>query len=145
MRARAVRDAPAARALTASETHLLDRVLTSPPNTLNWRSYCPAKIAGLERNIARTSNSPPGNLVIWHGLPRLRDVETDGNIPPRFRVIERIIEGSRRRDGALRYNRAIELPASPHQEAQLLTEEIQSPRASDGARSPRTQSSRHSG
>jgi hypothetical protein len=80
----AVRDVPAERALTASETHRLARVLTPPPNTLNSRSYFLTKIAGLGRDLARASDWPPGTFVIWRGLSRFRDAEIEASILPRL-------------------------------------------------------------
>ncbi len=69
-------DAPAETALTASEIHLLDQVLTTLPNKRKTLSYYP-KLRGY---FARGGDPPPGNLVTWRGLSRLRDIEISASI-----------------------------------------------------------------
>ncbi|MHB1302259.1 MAG: IS4 family transposase [Acidiphilium sp.] len=77
---RAAPDAPAEMALTASEIRLLDQVLTTLPNTRKTLSYYLTKIARLGGYLARGSDPPPGNLVMWRGLSRLRDIEIGASI-----------------------------------------------------------------
>ena len=80
-------DAPAEMALTASEIRLLDQVLTNIPNTRKTLSYYLNKIARLGGYLARGSDPPPGNLVMWRGLSRLRDIEIGVSISPTLWVI----------------------------------------------------------
>jgi hypothetical protein len=77
---RAAPDAPAEMALTASEIHLLDQLLTPLPNTRKALSCYLTKIARLGGYLARSSDPPPGNLVMWRGLSRLRDIEIGASI-----------------------------------------------------------------
>jgi hypothetical protein len=75
---RAAPDAPPAAALTAPEIALLDQVVRTPgnrkckPGTL---SFYLIKLARLGGYLARASDPPPGNIVIWRGLSRLTDIE----------------------------------------------------------------------
>ncbi len=85
---RAAPDAPAEMALTASEIHLLDHVLTTTPDTRKTLSYYLNKIARLGGYLARASDPPPGNLVMWRGLSRLRDIEIGASISAICGVIE---------------------------------------------------------
>jgi hypothetical protein len=80
---RAVPEAPVELALTASELHVLDHLLTGPPTTRNTLSYYLNKIARLGGYLARGSDPPPGNIVMWRGLSRLRDIELGATIPTR--------------------------------------------------------------
>ncbi len=80
---RAMPDAPAELALTASEIHLLDHLLTAGPTTRKTMAYYLTKIARLGGYLARASDPPPGNIVMWRGLSRLRDIEIGANIPAR--------------------------------------------------------------
>ena len=63
-------------ALTQIETRLLDSLL---PETRQRRkatlSTYLIKIARLGGYLARRSDSPPGNMVMWRGLSRLTDIE----------------------------------------------------------------------
>ena len=63
-------------ALTHLETQLLDSLL---PETRKRRkatlSTYLVKIARLGGYLARTNDSPPGNMVMWRGLSRLTDIE----------------------------------------------------------------------
>ena len=63
-------------ALTQIETRLLDGLL---PETRKRRkatlSTYLIKIARLGGYLARRSDSPPGNMVMWRGLSRLTDIE----------------------------------------------------------------------
>jgi hypothetical protein len=81
MHNRAVPDAPAELALTASEIRLLDQALTTLPNTRRALSCYLTKIARLGGYLARGSDPPPGPVVMWRGLSRLRDIEIGANIP----------------------------------------------------------------
>jgi len=80
---RASPDASAELALTASELHVLDHLLTGPPTTRKTLSYYLTKIARLGGYLARGSDPPPGNTVMWRGLSRLRDIQLGADIPAR--------------------------------------------------------------
>jgi len=68
--------APPLVALTSVETHLLDRLLPAVPKRrkATLSTYL-IKIARLGGYLARTKDSPPGNMVMWRGLSRLTDIE----------------------------------------------------------------------
>jgi hypothetical protein len=73
-----VPDAPPTLAFTALEIRLLDQLakdkgLRGPPRK-SMSTYL-TKIARLGGYLARASDSPPGNMVIWRGLSRLTDIE----------------------------------------------------------------------
>jgi len=76
-------DAPAEIAMTASEIRLLDQVTTVRPVTRKTLSHYLTMIARLGGYLARSSDPPPGNLVIWRGLSRLRDIEIGASLPLR--------------------------------------------------------------
>ena len=63
-------------ALTETEMHLLDLVVRSPPESAGTLSNYLVKLARLGGYLARASDPPPGNTVIWRGLSRLRDIVT---------------------------------------------------------------------
>jgi hypothetical protein len=74
---RAVPEAPASLALTETELRLLDALMNSyPPETALPQplSLYLLKVAKLGGCLARTSDPPPGNLVMWRGLSRLTDL-----------------------------------------------------------------------
>lgn len=71
---RAMADAPAGMALTGSEIHLLDAVLTKPPDTPKTRPSYRTHIAGLRGGLAPANDPPPGDVVMWRGLSRRRDI-----------------------------------------------------------------------
>jgi hypothetical protein len=68
--------APPLIALTGVETQLLDRLLpeVSKRRKATLSTYL-IKIAKLGGYLARTKDSPPGNMVMWRGLYRLIDIE----------------------------------------------------------------------
>lgn len=68
--------APPLVALTQIETRLLDGLLpeTRQPRKATLSTYL-IKIARLGGYLARRSDSPPGNMVMWRGLSRLTDIE----------------------------------------------------------------------
>jgi Transposase DNA-binding/Transposase Tn5 dimerisation domain len=80
---RASPDAPADLALTPTELHVLDHLLKGPLTKRKTLSDYLTKIAKLGGYLARGSDPPPGNLVMWRGLSRLRDIELGANIPAR--------------------------------------------------------------
>jgi Transposase DDE domain len=65
-------------ALTPLEVDLLDRLVKDKPSKIRQRkrlSTYLTKIARLGGYLARASDAPPGNLVMWRGLSRLTDIE----------------------------------------------------------------------
>jgi hypothetical protein len=77
---RSAPDAPPGLALTESERRLLEGVLPSPPTKEKTLAYYLTKPARLGGYLARASDPPPGNTVIWRGLSRLRDIELGAKI-----------------------------------------------------------------
>jgi hypothetical protein len=79
MAQRATPEAPPEGALTEAEIAVLDRLagVTTPaatapaPGTLSWYVLRIAKLGGY---LARTTDPPPGNMVLWRGLTRLTDI-----------------------------------------------------------------------
>jgi len=71
-------DAAPTLALAAAEIELLDQLVADAgnrrcrPRTL---SFYLTKLARLGGYLARASDPPPGNMVIWRGLSRLTDIE----------------------------------------------------------------------
>ena len=64
-------------ALTRTETQLLDRLVPNSagePRRMGFSRYL-TKVARLGGYLARRSDSPPGNMVMWRGLSRLTDIE----------------------------------------------------------------------
>ncbi len=78
MMARAAPNADPAIAFTATEITILDRLVSdsgnrrAKPGTLQL--YL-TKLARLGGYLARTSDPPPGNTVVWRGLRRLVDIQ----------------------------------------------------------------------
>ena len=71
-------DAPPEIALTNGEIRVLDHLV---PDTVKSRrarktlSHYLTKLARLGGYLARASDPPPGNIVIWRGLSRLTDIQ----------------------------------------------------------------------
>ena len=65
-------------ALTKLEIRLLDQLVPERGGTLragiNLSKYL-TKIARLGGYLARASDPPPGNIVMWRGLARLTDIK----------------------------------------------------------------------
>jgi hypothetical protein len=75
---RSAPDAAPDLALTDVETTLLDRLVPdreSPPLRKKALSFYLIKIARLGGYLARASDPPPGNAVMWRGLSRLTDIK----------------------------------------------------------------------
>lgn len=75
---RAAPDAAPAVALAPSETRLLDELVDGAGNRRcrsGTLSFYLIKLARLGGYLARASDPPPGNTVIWRGLSRLIDIE----------------------------------------------------------------------
>lgn len=75
---RAVPEADARIALTDVEIALLDRLVPdknqNSSDTVTLASYL-TRIARLGGYLARTSDPPPGNTVMWRGISRLTDIK----------------------------------------------------------------------
>ena len=75
--------APPQIALTGGEIRLLDHLVTdvskSQRRTKTLSHYL-TKLARLGGYLARASDPPPGNLVMWRGLSRLTDIELGAEI-----------------------------------------------------------------
>lgn len=75
---RTMPDAPPQMALTDGEIHVLDQLV---PDTAAIRrrrktlSHYLTKLARLGGYLARASDPPPGNIVMWRGLSRLTDIQ----------------------------------------------------------------------
>jgi Transposase DNA-binding len=68
-------DAPPTLALTATEIGVLDRLVNDKPKARQKTlSHYLIKIARLGGYLARASDPPPGNTVMWRGLSRLTDI-----------------------------------------------------------------------
>ena len=62
-------------ALTKLEINLLDHIVKDQePYSQKTLSHYLTKIARLGGYLARTSDPPPGNTVIWRGMTRLTDI-----------------------------------------------------------------------
>jgi Transposase DNA-binding len=72
---RSAPDAPPSLALTATEISLLDCLMSdeNSPRPKTLTRYL-TKIAKLGGYLARSSDPPPGNTVMWRGLSRLTDI-----------------------------------------------------------------------
>ena len=67
--------APPTLALTAIEIGVLDRLVNDKPKARQKTlSRYLIKIARLGGYLARASDPPPGNTVMWRGLSRLTDI-----------------------------------------------------------------------
>jgi hypothetical protein len=72
---RSAPDAPPTLALTATEIGVLDRLVNDKPKARRKSlSHYLIKIARLGGYLARASDPPPGNTVMWRGLSRLTDI-----------------------------------------------------------------------
>ena len=76
---RAAPEAPAKLAFTPLEAELLDRLRPAPRATASQHraslSSRLIQLACLGGYLARASDPPPGNTVIWRGMARLTDIE----------------------------------------------------------------------
>ena len=75
MTARATPAASPEVALTPAEIAVLDRIAGEPPDTAERTvSHYLVAVAKLGGYLARASDPPPGNMVVWRGLTRLADI-----------------------------------------------------------------------
>ena len=76
---RAAPQAPATLALTPIEVELLDKLrpvpCTKAPHSKPSIASCLIQLARLGGYLARASDPPPGNTVIWRGMARLTNIE----------------------------------------------------------------------
>jgi hypothetical protein len=61
-------------AFTQIEINLLDQLIKDKKDNSKKLPYYITKIARLGGYLARASDPPPGNLVIWRGFNRLTDI-----------------------------------------------------------------------
>ena len=81
---RAMPDAPPTLAFTPLEVRLLDQLIKDDePSHDCLSSYliCMARLGGY---LARSSDPPPGNTVIWRGMARLTDIELGYQLAQKF-------------------------------------------------------------
>lgn len=69
------KNAPARIAFTDTEINILDNIIKINKVKNKFLSTYLLKLAKLGGYLARTSDSPPGNTVIWRGLSRLTDIQ----------------------------------------------------------------------
>ena len=76
---RTLPDAPPHTALTETEIRVLDRLVPDQSRAQRRRkrtlSHYLTKLARLGGYLARSSDPPPGNIVMWRGLSRLTDIQ----------------------------------------------------------------------
>jgi hypothetical protein len=80
-------DASPALALTEAEIGLLDHLVKDKDQKLRRRktlSHYLTKIARLGGYLARASDPPPGNTVMWRGLSRLTDIALGATVGAKF-------------------------------------------------------------
>ena len=88
---RSAPDAPPRIALTETEIELLDHLVKDKRISSACRktlSHYLIKIARLGGYLARASDPPPGNIVMWRGLSRLTDIELGSRSGLKLWVIE---------------------------------------------------------
>ncbi|KRQ17031.1 transposase [Bradyrhizobium manausense] len=82
---RSAPDAPPTLALTATEIGVLDRLVKDKPKARRKTlSHYLIKIARLGGYLARASDPPPGNMVMWRGLSRLTDIALGAMVGEEF-------------------------------------------------------------
>jgi hypothetical protein len=80
---RSASSAPAAAVFTTIERRLLDHLLPDREKDRARRKSLPSyltKVARLGGYLARASDPPPGNIVMWRGLSRFTDIELGLNM-----------------------------------------------------------------
>ena len=84
---RSAQDVSPKLALTDMEITLLDNLVkdtAKPPIRAKTLTHYLTKIARLGGYLARASDPPPGNMVMWKGLSRLMDIELGATMGVRF-------------------------------------------------------------
>ena len=87
MLARVALQAPATLAFQEAELHLLDHVIKDSGKVARkkmLRSYL-TKLARVGGYLARASDPPPGNMVMWRGQSRLTDIQIGAAIAAKSR------------------------------------------------------------
>ena len=69
-------------ALTATEIAVLDRLVSDAQGRPKTLSQYLTKIARLGGYLARASDPPPGDTVMWRGLSRLTDIALGVTLRP---------------------------------------------------------------
>jgi hypothetical protein len=88
MLARTAPDASPTAALTEQEIEILDQMVSNAGNrqaTPGSLNFYLTKLARLGGYLARASDPPPGNTVIWRGLRRLTDIRLGTEIAATLR------------------------------------------------------------
>ena len=83
MLSRTLPDAPPTVAFTDAEIVLLDRLVGDAGNRKTKPGaliFYLTKLARLGGYLARASDPPPGNMVVWRGLTRLTDIKLGAEI-----------------------------------------------------------------
>ncbi|KRP97623.1 hypothetical protein AOQ72_17295 [Bradyrhizobium yuanmingense] len=71
--------------MTATEIGVLDRLVNDKPKgSQKTLSHYLIKIARLGGYLARASDPPPGNTVMWRGLSRLTDIALGAMVGAEF-------------------------------------------------------------
>jgi hypothetical protein len=85
---RAMPEAPPELALTNVEIRILDHLVKDSGTTKRGAkatlSRYLVKVARLGGYLARASDPPPGNTVMWRGISRLTDIELGAAIGPKI-------------------------------------------------------------
>ena len=74
---RSTSNAPTSIAFTDTECQLLDHLVPDRPKTRSAKKSLSSyiiKVARLGGYLARASDPPPGNIVMWRGMSRLTDI-----------------------------------------------------------------------
>ena len=75
---RSASNAPATAVFTTIEQRLLDQLVPDRAQDRGRKKFLPSyltKLARLGGYLARASDPPPGNIVMWRGLSRFTDIE----------------------------------------------------------------------
>lgn len=82
---RSAPDTPPTVTLTATEIGVLDRLVNDKPKARKkMLSHYLIKIVRLGGYLARASDPPPGNTVMWRGLSRLPDIALGATVGGEF-------------------------------------------------------------
>ncbi|MHC2303210.1 hypothetical protein [Rhizobium mongolense] len=88
MLARTAPETPPTAALTEQEIEILDQMVSNAGNrqaTPGSLNFYLTKLARLGGYLARASDPPPGNTVVWRGLSRLTDIRLGTEIAATLR------------------------------------------------------------
>ena len=108
---RAAPNASPRMALTKLEIQLLDKLIADnrSQNKHGSLSSYLVRLARLGGYLARATDPPPGNTVIWRGMSRLTDIEIGFQLGAQH-VVRESLAGKRQKHGAPRLTRYPSLP-----------------------------------